>query len=78
LFLTELKKSSLVDLLYESMKLKNRNSYSKIYLKEDLVLIESILKQNGYYFAKIESTLETDDTLNSVKIILNCRSWKKS
>ena len=42
-----IKKKGLVDLLYESIKLKNRNSYNKIYLKEDLVLIENILKQNG-------------------------------
>ena len=39
-----IKKKSLVDLLYESMKLKNRNSYNKIYLKEDLILIVNILK----------------------------------
>jgi len=73
-----IKKNSLKDLLYESMKLKNRNSYSKIYLKDDLILIESILKQNGYYFAKIVSTLETDETLNSVKIILNIDLGKKA
>ena len=73
-----IKKSSLVDLLYESMKLKNRNSYSKIYLNDDLALLESILRQNGYYFAKIESTLETNDTLNSVKIVLNIDLGKKA
>ena len=73
-----IKKNSLKDLLYESMKLKNRNSYSKIYLKDDLILIESILKQNGYYFAKIVSTLETDETLNSVKIVLNIDLGKKA
>src|SRR6056300_406845 len=63
-----IKKKGLVNLLYESIKLKNRNSFSKIYLEEDLVLIENILKQNGYYFAKIKTMLETDDILNSVKI----------
>ena len=73
-----IKKSSLVDLLYESMKLKNRNSYTEIYLKDDLELIESILKQNGYYFAKIETLLETDDTLNSIKIILNIDLGEKA
>ena len=73
-----IKKKSLVDLLYESMKLKNRNSYNKIYLKEDLILIENILKQNGYYFAKIQSMLETNDTLNSVKINLNIDLGKKA
>ena len=73
-----IKKKSLVDLLYESIKLKNRNSYNKIYLKEDLILIENILKQNGYYFAKIQSMLETNDTLNSVKINLNIDLGKKA
>jgi len=73
-----IKKSSLVDLLYESMKLKNRSSYTEIYLKDDLELIESILKQNGYYFAKIETLLETDDTLNSIKIILNIDLGEKA
>ena len=64
--------------MYESIKLKNRNSYNKIYLKEDLILIENILKQNGYYFAKIQSMLETNDTLNSVKINLNIDLGKKA
>jgi outer membrane protein insertion porin family len=73
-----IKKKGLVDLLYESIKLKNRNSYNKIYLEEDLVLIENILKQNGYYFAKIKTMLETDDILNSVKIILNVDLGKKA
>jgi len=73
-----IKKKGLVDLLYESIKLKNRNSFSKIYLEEDLVLIENILKQNGYYFAKIKTMLETDDILNSVKIILNVDLGKKA
>ena len=73
-----IKKKSLVDLLYESIKLKNRNSYNKIYLKEDLVLIENILKQKGYYFAKIEPMLEADEILNSVKIILNVDLGKKA
>jgi outer membrane protein insertion porin family len=73
-----IKKKSLVDFLYESIKLKNRNSFNKIYLEEDLVLIENILKQNGYYFAKIKTMLETDDILNSVKIILNVDLGKKA
>ena len=73
-----IKKKGLVNLLYESIKLKNRNSFSKIYLEEDLVLIENILKQNGYYFAKIKTILETDDILNSVKIILNVDLGKKA
>jgi outer membrane protein insertion porin family len=73
-----IKKKGLVNLLYESIKLKNRNSFSKIYLEEDLVLIENILKQNGYYFAKIKTMLETDDILNSVKIILNVDLGKKA
>jgi outer membrane protein insertion porin family len=73
-----IKKDTLTETLYDAIKLKNRTSYTESYLKDDLVLIESILKQYGYYFAQINSSLKVNEDLNSVKINLNINLGQKA
>ena len=51
------------------MELKSRKSFREyIYLK-DLTLIKNIIKKNGYYFAKIKTSIETNKKQNSVRLI---------
>ena len=55
--------------LYDFMELKSRKSFREyIYLK-DLTLIKNIIKKNGYYFAKIKTSIETNKKQNSVRLI---------
>ena len=65
------KKKSFKELIYDEITLKNRKSYTEIQLRKDIDLINNILKTNGYYFAKINTSLKKNNELNSVKIILN-------
>jgi outer membrane protein insertion porin family len=76
--ITGIKKKSLVESLYEKMKLKNRMSFTEINLKKDVNLINNLLKINGYYFSKIETSLVENDDLNSIKINLNIDLGEKA
>jgi len=76
--ITGIKKKSLVENLYEKMKLKNRMSFTEISLKKDINLINNLLKINGYYFSKIETSLIENDDLNSIKINLNIDLGEKA
>ena len=51
--ITGIKSDNQKEKLYESMKLKNRMSFTKDQLKKDITLIKNILKTNGYYFAEL-------------------------
>ena len=55
--------------LFESMVLKNRSSYNEAQFKEDLNLINNILKSNGFYFSKIKTSVLKNDEQNSVQLI---------
>ena len=61
-------KKTFVEKIYENISLKDRMSTEYQYEK-DLILINNILKTNGYYFSKINLSRETNQELNS--IILN-------
>ena len=76
--ITGIKKKSLVDNLYEKMKLKNRMSFTEISLRKDINLINNLLKINGYYFSKIETSLVENDDLNSIKINLDIDLGEKA
>ena len=50
------------------MVLKNRSSYNEAQFKEDLNLINNILKSNGFYFSKIKTSVLKNDEQNSVQL----------
>ena len=54
--------------ILESIKLKNRMSFTEDQLKKDIDLIKNILKTSGFYFAKVESSFIKNDDLNSVRL----------
>ena len=64
--------------LYESMKLKNRMSFTKNQLKKDITLIRNILKTNGYYFAEIITSIDENKELNSVKVNLEINQGERA
>ena len=65
-----IKKKQVTDTLLEKIFLKNRKSFSEFYLDRDINLIKNILKSNGYYFVDVSASIETNDALNSVRVIL--------
>ena len=52
------------------MVLKSRSSYQERLFQKDLNLIKNIIKKNGYYFSKIDTSLIAIDffTLNTNNI----------
>ena len=73
-----IKKKTFKELIYDKITLKNRKSYTEIQLRKDIDLIINILKTNGFYFANIETSLQRNDDLNSVKIILDIDLGEKA
>ena len=73
-----IKSQNFIDKLYENISLKERMSFSENIFSKDLILIENILKANGFYFAKINSNLVKDDNKNSVKINITIDQGKKA
>ena len=76
--ITGIKKESFKTIILDSMYLKNRMSYSEAKFKNDVVLINNILKSNGYYFAQVKTTLEKDNELNSIKLNLDIELGEKA
>ena len=63
-----IKKDSLREVLLELISLKSRMSFIDFALKKDTDLIKNFLKQNGYYFAEVTPTIQSNIELNSVRI----------
>jgi outer membrane protein insertion porin family len=78
IIITGIKKNTLKDKIYETISLKNRKSFTENQLKKDIDLINSLLKTNGYYFSNLKTTLEKNETLNSVVLDLNIDLGEKA
>ncbi|MDC3016699.1 outer membrane protein assembly factor BamA, partial [Candidatus Pelagibacter sp.] len=76
--ITGIKSDNQKEKLYESMKLKNRMSFTKNQLKKDITLIRNILKTNGYYFADIITSIDENKELNSVKVNLEISQGERA
>jgi outer membrane protein insertion porin family len=63
-----IKNKRLNEFILEKITLKDRSSYIENIFLNDLNLVKNILKQAGYYFSEIKTTLTTDDVKNSVKL----------
>ena len=60
------------------MVLKNRMSYTENQLRRDIDSINNILKANGFYFSKVQSSLEKNDELNSVRLRVDIEQGEKA
>ena len=63
-----IKNAGLKEFILENINLKNRNSFIENIFVSDLNLIKNILKNAGYYFSDIKTSLIKDDVKNSVKL----------
>jgi outer membrane protein insertion porin family len=54
--------------LLSALNLKNRSSFNEDLFNSDLLMLENILKTNGYYFSKINPLLSKNDDLNTVRL----------
>ncbi len=64
-----IKSKNLTELLFDKLQLKNRSSYIESSFLSDLNLIKNIIKNNGYYFAKIKTSSTLNEDQNSIRLI---------
>tara|TARA_Y100000816_G_scaffold205120_1_gene151264 strand:- start:814 stop:3057 length:2244 start_codon:yes stop_codon:yes gene_type:complete len=73
-----IKKQSLVEFIKDKMQLSEMKSFDQELLSADLDLISNILKTNGFYFAKISSSKNVNDELNTVDLKINIELGEKA
>ncbi len=76
--ITGIKNKTFKQELLDFIKLKDRMSFSETQLKKDTDFLKNILKTNGFYFAKVESSLIKNEELNSIKLKINIDQGKKA
>lgn len=75
--ITGINNSKIEELLYEKITLKNRMSFSDLKLQKDIILIENLLKSDGYYFSKVETSVSKNENLNSILINISIEMGEK-
>ncbi len=72
------KSTALLEKLNEMMKLKNRMSFSDDLINRDIDLIQNVLKANGFYFAKVQTSIIKNEKLNSVRLKIDIDKGKRA
>ena len=78
LTISGIKQISLEEQLRTFLSLKERSSFVETLFLKDVNTITSMVKQNGYYFAKIKTSKVIDDQLNTVKVFYDIDLGKKA
>ena len=73
-----IKKKSLVEIILDSMTLKDRMSFIEFEFNKDINLIKNILKTNGYYFSDVKATKVENNEFNSVVLNLDVELGEKA
>ena len=76
--ITGIKKEKFQEKLLENISLKNRSSFTEFKLQKDINLINNILKQSGFYFAKIETFVKKNNENNSINLDFSIELGKKA
>ncbi len=76
--ITGIKKQSLVEFIKGKLQLAEMKSFDQNLLSSDINLIYNILKTNGYYFAKISSLKNVDETLNTLNLKIDVDLGEKA
>ena len=69
-FIEGIKRNKTEEAIYEILNLKDRSPFNKILIKKDETLILNYLKNSGFYFSKISTTIE-DLGNNKVNVFYN-------
>ncbi len=76
--ITGIKNKDFTKSISEIIVLKDRMSFSELLLEKDIDTINNILKTNGFYFAKVNSSLIKNEELNSVRLKIEIDQGKKA
>ena len=75
---TGIKNKTFLEEISNLMVLKNRMSFTEDQLKSDVNLIRNVLKSNGFYFAKVNTSINNNEKLNSVQLKIDIDRGKKA
>jgi len=75
--LSGIKNKDQISLINENIKLKEKNSFIPIKVKNDEKIINNILRVNGYYFSTVNTEIITNQN-NTVDIIYNINRGDKA
>ena len=73
-----IKSDKLTEILFDKIKLKNRNSYVETLFLSDLNLIKNIIKNSGYYFADIKTSSILNEQQNSIRLVYDINLGKRA
>ena len=73
-----IKNEKLKEALTENFVLKSRQSYVDSKFINDRNRVESLLKQLGYYFSKVETSFSKNDELNSIVLTYDIELGEKA
>jgi len=73
-----IKRNSLIEDILDAISLKNRSSFIETKLDKDLILIKNFLRESGYYFAVVNSSILNNPSNNSVRLMINVDQGKKA
>ncbi len=76
--ITGIKNKDFIKEILEIINLKDRMSFSELLLEKDIDTINNVLKTNGFYFAKVKSSLIKNEELNSVRLKIDIDQGKKA
>ncbi len=76
--ITGIKSKNFIEDISNEMTLKNRMSFTENQLNKDIDKIKNILKVSGFYFAKVNSSINKNDDLNSVRLKINIEQGSKA
>ncbi|MBD1158977.1 outer membrane protein assembly factor BamA [Pelagibacterales bacterium SAG-MED19] len=76
--ITGIKSKSFIEDISNEITLKDRMSFTENQLNKDIDKIKNILKVNGFYFAKVNSSINKNDDLNSVRLKINIEQGSKA
>jgi len=77
LFIEGVKKKKLEQSINDVLSLKKRSSFNSSLSKNDVVAIENLLKDSGYYFSKVTASIE-DLGSNKINLFYNIDLGKKA
>ncbi len=76
--ITGIKSKSFIEDISNEMILKNRMSFTENQLNKDIDKIKNILKMSGFYFSKVNSSINKNEDLNSVRLKINIEQGSKA
>ena len=76
--ITGIKSNQTKEKILDALTLKNRKSFIEETLQKDLILIRNILKTNGFYFVKVVPSINKNEKLNSIRLVIDINEGPKA